>query len=299
MRTSKQKALFWIAVSISAVFANLWAFWGIMENFHEGWYFVSIWDNLTMMFGQYLSVPLALAGLAAVAIRWNKVGAVLHLLLAIGAYMLFGEMNAGFLFVVVPMCGLALLYWFGKNEKHRLAYSLVLGLPILQILVLGTILYARVSERMNDGNFGARIVDGNGVRLMWAPEGPGWPDKGTAWHDAKRICAHLDSSGTRVLDSAVHIWRLPTVDEAVRSMAYHGKNSGGVWDSVRQKASYRVTPDKETPLWNMHKRTIYWWTATEVDSLQALVVVYNGGVWPRMKKLRAGYQNFRAVRNVP
>jgi len=102
-----------------------------------------------------------------------------------------------------------------------------------------------------------------------------------------------------VLDSAANIWRLPTVDEAVRSMAYHGKNAGGVWDSVRKQASYRETPDKETPLWNMHKRTIYWWTATEADSLQALVVVYNGGVWPRMKKLRAGYQNFRAVRNVP
>lgn len=37
---------------------------------------------------------------------------------------------------------------------------------------------------------------------------------------------------------SLHIWRLLTVDEAVRSMARHGLSSGGVWDAalVRDKA---------------------------------------------------------------
>ena len=38
--------------------ACFWAFWGIIENFHEGWYFDSTWSNLAPMFGQYLSFML-------------------------------------------------------------------------------------------------------------------------------------------------------------------------------------------------------------------------------------------------
>ena len=34
---------------------------------------------------------------------------------------------------------------------------------------------------------------------------------------------------------------------------------------------------------------IYWWTSTEVDDLKDYVIGYNGGVWLRMKTLKAGY----------
>ena len=47
-----RKLTAWTAVSTSAVFANFWAYWGINENFHEGWYSVSFWGNVLMMFGQ-------------------------------------------------------------------------------------------------------------------------------------------------------------------------------------------------------------------------------------------------------
>ena len=53
----------WIAVILSTTLACLWAFWGIIENFHEGWYYESLPRNLLLMFGQYLSPMLLFIGL--------------------------------------------------------------------------------------------------------------------------------------------------------------------------------------------------------------------------------------------
>ena len=183
-------------------------------------------------------------------------------------------------------------------ERRRLAYILVIGLPLLQIFGIGTFHALRVANRFNDDDFSARQIAGNGIALTWAPQGPGWPDDGTASYDAKRICSHLNREGTKIDDHELNIWRLPTVDEAVRSMVYHGRNAGGFWDSSSKRATYALQPDKESPLWNIHLKTIYWWTSTEADDKNAYIVVYNGGVWPRLKKLRAGYLNFRAVKEI-
>ena len=93
-----------------------------------------------------------------------------------------------------------------------------------------------------------------------------------------------------------HIWRLPTVDEAVRSMARQGQNSGGVWAAETAKATYETTPDKESPLWDMHSQVIYWWTATEADEGHAYIIVYDGKVWPRAKPFKPDYLGFRCVK---
>ena len=297
-KEKKQKIAGWVAVGISAFFANMWAFWGIVENFHEGWYFPNIFNNILMMFGQYLLMPIGFMALASISIKWNKTGALLHLLLAAGAYALFGKMNAGFFFVVIPLISLALLYWFGKLQKKKLAYLLVAGFPLLIIFVLGMVNGYRVSHRYSDNNFESRLIKGNGVELIWAPQGPGWPDSGTNWYDANKICAHLNADGNSLNESEVNIWRLPTIDEAVRSQVYHGSTAGGTWNEITKTASYKNQPDKESPLWNMHIKTIYWWTSSEVNKKEAYIIVYNGGVWPRQKTLKAGYLNFRAVRDV-
>jgi hypothetical protein len=113
----------------------------------------------------------------------------------------------------------------------------------------------RVSDRVNDGDFGARLVEGNGVKLVWAPAGPGWPlqigaareDKMMVWTEAAQRCQHLNEDGLTLADSPHNIWRLPTVDEAVRAMARHGKNAGGVWYAEKAVATYQIKPDKETP----------------------------------------------------
>jgi hypothetical protein len=292
------KVIAWIAISISAIFANIWAYWGINENFHEGWYNIRFWDNVLLMFFQYLLMPIGFMVLAFVAIRWNKVGAVCHLLLAGGAFYFFGGMHAGFFLVSLPLIGLSLLYWFGRIEKRKFAYLLVIGLPLIQIFGIGTFQAIRVANRYDDHNFEARFIKGNTVELIWAPTGPGWPDNGTSWFEAKSICAHLNEDGKTLSDKELDIWRLPSINEAVCSQVYHGHNAGGSWNNASGKALYKDQPDKESPLWNMHLKTIYWWTSTELNAKTSYIIVYNGGVWPRQKKLKVGYLNFRAVKEV-
>jgi len=92
------------------------------------------------------------------------------------------------------------------------------------------------------------------------------------------------------------VWRLPTVSEAVRSMARHGHNSGGIWHAENVVTTYETTPDKESPLWNLHSQVIYWWTATEIDDNKAYIIVYDGKVWPRAKDFGPAYLGFRCVK---
>ena len=139
-------------------------------------------------------------------------------------------------------------------------------------------------------------MPGNGVNLIWAPDGPGWPREGTNWYEAQQVCQHLSEDGLTLAPVPLNIWRLPTVDEAVRSMARHGQNSGGVWDAENAKATYKTAPDKESPLWNVHSQVIYWWTATAVDEDHAYIIVYDGKVWSRSKKFGPAYLGFRCVK---
>ena len=133
--------------------------------------------------------------LSVISMMWNRSGSICYLLLAVVAVYFFGKMNAGFFLVSVPLVGLGLLYWFGKLESRRLAYFLVLGLPLLQILGIGAFQGIRVGNRFNDGNFDARMIKGNSSELIWAPQGIGWPDNGTSWYEAKKICAYLIDDG--------------------------------------------------------------------------------------------------------
>jgi hypothetical protein len=287
----------WTAVAFSIVITCFWAFWGIVENFHEGWYHESLLSNMGLMFVQYLSPMLIFMGVTLVSICYPRLGAGLHGIMALLAAWFFQALtNTVVLFLLVPLIGLGLLYWFGRPQPQKLAVSLAIGLPILTLTVSGIGPGLRVSQRLDDGDLQARSVHGNGVDLVWAPDGPGWPRTGADWHEAQQACQQLDQDGLAVAPAPQHIWRLPTVDEAVRSMARQGQNSGGEWDAEVAKAAYETTPDKESPLWNVHSQVIYWWTATEVDEEHAYIIVYDGKVWPRSKQLSPAYLGFRCVR---
>jgi hypothetical protein len=263
----------WIAVSISIVITCIWAVWGIVENFHEGWYYESLLSNLGMMFIQYLGPMLIFMGVALISIRWPRFGGGLHVMFALLAVWFFQAFsNAGTFLIILPLIGMLTLIMSGIA-------------PVL-----------RVSQRIDDGFLQARSVHGNGVNLIWAPDGPGWPRIGSDWYEAQLVCQHLGEDGLTPATVPQHIWRLPTVDEAVRSMARLGQNSGGVWDAEIAKATYKTTPDKESPLWNVHSQVIYWWTATEVDGEQAYIIVYDGKVWRRAKQFGPAYLGFRCVR---
>ncbi len=291
----------WIAVAISTLTACFWAFWGINENFHEGWYHESLLANLLLMVGQYLSPMLVFISAALIALRWPRTGGALHALAGLGALYFFRGAAAVVIlpFIVLPLVLIGAGYAFGRPAPRRLACRVLLGLPLLVLLICGLEPAWRVATRLNDGDFGARRVTAEGVDLVWAPRGPGWPDEGVTWTEARRRCRHLAADGLRLEDEPRDIWRLPSVGEVVRSLGRAGENAGGSWDPSAGRARYRRQPDKETPLWNPRTQVIYWWTADATDDERALIVVYNGQVHPRRKDWAPAYLGFRAVRSPP
>lgn len=293
----KRQILGWLAVSLSTLITCFWAFWGIIENFHEGWYYESLLANIGLMFIQYLSWMLIFMGITLISITWPRFGGVLHAVLALIAIWFFQAFtNAATLLIILPLIGIGALYWFGRPQPRKLALSLVAGLPLLTLIIAGVEPVLRVSQRVDDGVLEARLVSGYGVNLVWAPDGPGWPRVGSNWQAAYQTCEHLSEDGLDVAPVPQKVWRLPTVDEAVRSMARHGQNSAGVWDAESARAIYETTPDKESPLWNIHSQVIYWWTATGIDEEHAYIIDYKGNVWPRAMHISPAYLGFRCVK---
>lgn len=293
----RQQIAGWVAVVLSVIITSFWAFWGIIENFHEGWYHESLLSNLGMMFLQYLSPMLIFMGVTLISIFWPRLGGGMHgfgALLAIWFFKAFS--NAATFLIILPLIGLGSLYWYGRPHPKKLATALAVGIPMLIFTISGIPSAIRVSQRVDDGILVARLVQGNGVTLTWAPDGPGWPRTGSDWYEAQRACVNLREDGLALESDPQNFWRLPTIDEAVRSMARHGENSGGVWNSKTRQASYITTPDKESPLWNLHSQVIYWWTATEINEEEAYIIVYDGKAWTRSKESGLAYLGFRCVR---
>lgn len=289
----------WVAVAVTVVFTGLWSYWGVVENFHEGWYSRSLLDNLAMLFFQYLSVPLAFMALGVFSLGFPRIGLGAHVLLAAAAVWFFWGASFQVLgiMIVLPILGLGVLYAFGRPKPIKWAYRAIVAVPLLIILCIAPFKLAQVARRVDDGDYGARLVRGNGVTLVWAPRGPGWPDKGVTYAEAEAICRRLSADGTALMETDQNAWRLPTAAEAVRSMALHGENAGGAWDEAAKKASYLMTPDKETPLWDMHSQIIYYWVSGDTGKDDtAFILVYDGGVFTRQKTSRYGYLSFRAVK---
>jgi hypothetical protein len=286
----------WLAVSISVAVACFWAFWGSIENFHEGWYNPSLWQNLGLMFVQYLSPMLAVMLLSGIVICWPRIALPLLVTFAIAAALFFRHARAATELIVIPLVALGVLYHFGRPEPRRWALRCLIVLPLITAVVCGAHPGWRAIHRLDDGNYGMRLIEGNGVTLVWAPEGPGWPSRGASWQKAKRNCVYLTADGRSLADQPQNAWRLPTVDEAVRSMVFRGRNAGGTWDPVLHQARYRMSPDKDSPLWKVHSQVIYWWTDTEADRGKAYRIAYNGTVFPLAYRGWGDYWTYRCVR---
>lgn len=297
---SPRQVVGWLAVALSTSIACFWAIWGIIENFHEGWFHESLLLNVGLLFVQYLSPMIIFASLTGLAIAFPRVGSFAHVLTGFLLLLFLFDLSdrVASLFVMLPMLLLGIAYWFGRPQPRRIAYLLAIGLPVLTMVVCGIQPAVRVAGRVDDANLQSRLVEGNGVRLVWAAEGIGWPREGVTWHEALRRCQHLSEDGMTLAESLQNVWRLPTVEEAVRSMSRHGINSGGVWDGQTKAVTYQVRPDKESPLWNVHSQVIYWWTATDIDEEKAYIIVYDGKVWPRRKRLATPYLAYRCVKPV-
>jgi hypothetical protein len=267
----------WAAVALSTLAASFWAFWGIIENFHEGWYYRSLWMNVGLMLIQYLLPAILFVAAALTGIYWPRMGGAIHLGGAIAAAWFFHRSSAVVLLIAVPLALLGIAYAFGCPTPRQWAVGALTAIPLITIVAFGVYPAYRVSRRHDDGDRSARRITQNGLDLIWAPAGPGWPDRGVTWYEAMRRCLYLREDGLTLAATPLGVWRLPTADEALRSM--------------------RRVPDKESPLWDVNSQVIYWWTATESDRETAKIVVYNGQVSRRKKTSHPGYLSFRAVKS--
>lgn len=286
----------WTAVALSTVLACFWAYWGAIENFHEGWYYPKLWQNLALMFGQYLPGMLVPMIAAAIAIPRPRLGFAVHCLAAAGFAWRFGVTGGPALVLAAVPALLGVLYLVGRPVPRRRALRIVIGLPLVTAVAAGAYPASRVLTRPDTVDLSMRRIAGNGVDLVWAPAGPGWPDDGFDWAEAERRCAHLSDDGLSLADAPLDLWRLPTVDEVVRTMTWRGENAGGAWDAEARRVSWRVQPDKEAPLWNPRSKVIYWWTADRADENRAFRVVYNGQVHAMSASWGPGYMACRCVR---
>jgi hypothetical protein len=288
----------WTAVSLTTIFSSLGAWWGGIENFHEGWFYHELWRNLALMMVQYLAwmFVLMIPGLLAL---WNRaVGIGLHFALAGGAFWFFGlRSNAADIWIISPLLLLGLLYGFGRPAPVKWARRCILIIPVLTLIISGAEPGWRVFTRPTAVDHSAKLIAGNGVALVWAPEGPGWPENSLSWFEAQQRCRYLKEDGVTLASEPVDVWRLPTADEAVRTMIWRGRHAGGQWDEQTKRATYQSMPDKEAPLWDRYSQIIYWWTASERSADQAYKIAYNGSVNPAPKKAKWGYLGCRCVKD--
>ncbi len=284
----------WAAVALSTAALCFWAFWGAAEAFHEGWYFRDLWRNLVLTWVQYLSPALLILVPVVVALRWRRAALPVFLVLALAAALYFRK-GAGVVVLAIPLTALGVLFHFGNPEPKKWAWRAVLWLPLATCVATGAYPGYRAMTRWDDGNYGARLVEGNGVRLVWAPEGPGWGEHYASWTTATERCAHLSADGRELRPEVVGVWRLPTVDEAVRSMVRRGSNAGGVWNGATEQATYRTLPDKESPLWKRYSQVIYWWTSTAAGADERYRIAYNGYVMAASPRGWGDYWAYRCV----
>ncbi len=344
MKENKKKILSrlpgWTAKTLMLLLTWVWSYWSAGELYHEGWW--GAWYNPLV----YLIPAVIFLTLTLVALRWPSVGGGIIFIFGIAAGLFFNALIIG---VVISVVGV--LFWLeGRRMAHlpdntsstasRWWFWLTVAPPVLIFIGFSTVMLPVVLTRVDDGDRSARIIEGNGVTLMWAPEGPGWnwkqpwggypswdaialygvppvgPDwsskpgygrgEDNTWHHASvedmtqtNLCLYLSEDGLTLMDTPQYIWRMPTVDDYVRSLVHDGENAGCAWrGEFKEQVTCNMRPDKETPLWAPDLAPIYYWAAEEYDEDNAYFVSYNGFVNATRKSGGNPRHSYRCVKEV-
>jgi len=356
----KHKLPGYVGTGLLILATSLWTFWGVGEMYYEGWW--GAWSNRL----PYLVPVLVCLALTVLVLTWPRAGG--WLIITIGGVFtvwwwwrtavtfgldlakLLGMLPASGLLVAV---GILFLYEARYQRKllaegftgsrtwlwRNLRYVLALGFPLIVAIAISIYWLPIVLTRVDDGDRGARLIQGNEVVLVWAPAGPGWwegieasraagellsganpswndlafygvlpvgfgPKSGLEGVDATTedmnttgLCCYLSEDGLTIMDEPQYIWRMPTVDEIVRTLVRHGENAGCIWDGKARHATCQIIPDKETPLWVPNWSPIYYWAADEYNHQEAYYVAYNGSIVGHQPKSwgnpRHGYRYVR------
>jgi hypothetical protein len=319
------KLLGWGASVLMIFFTMFWAYWSTNEMYHEGWW--GAWYHRL----PYL-VPIAVTLIPTlVAFRWPIVGGSLITLVGTFALFFFGS-DVAYIGLAIALVGGAFIVdeifkrrampeekaapapWWRRYWRYLLA----VGMPMIVFIGVSIRMLPIVFTRVDDGDRSARLIEGNGVTLIWVPEGPGWnweqswggypswqsialygvppvgledkPGYGllsnenivyaTAGDMAQtNLCRYLSADGTSLMDEPQNIWRMPATDEVVRSLGRHGVNAGCEWhEDFGVQVKCAVQPDKESPLWSTDQSVIYYLTSDSYGDDRGYFVAYNGTV---------------------
>ena len=340
----------YLATGLLTLTTTLWTYWSMGELYYEAW-------GLPFPEPLFYLIPgVSCILLSLIALTWPRLGG--WLIIAIGSAFttwrwVIQAQNAGltlrWMLSWFPISGLLVIIggvfilegrlqrrreagwtphpnWFRRN----LRYLIALGPALLIIIGLSLYWLPVLQSRQDDGDRGARLIEGNGVTLVWAPAGPGWnwqqewggypswdslalygvPPAGVedkAGYEDRHatatdmattgLCHYLSADGLTLMDEPQDIWRMPTTDELVRSLVKHGENAGCTWDGQSQEADCSVKPDKETPLWAPDQPPVYYWTADEYDTEEAYYANYAGsGISSQPKSWGNPRHGYRCVR---
>jgi hypothetical protein len=321
----------YVATGLAVLATSLWTLWSMGEMYYEAW-------------GTSYPGPLAYLTPAAVflvftlvVLTWPRFGGWLIIVIGVIFTAWWWRLAAGrgwlswkWILATAPASSLLIVTgtlfllegrrrlrvraegevssggWLRRNARYLIA----VGLPLLTAITISIYWLPIVLTRLDDGDRGARLIEGDGVALVWAPEGPGWnwrqswggypswnqialygvvpvglEDKpGYEDRDATAddmeitgLCRYLGEDGLTLMTEPRNIWRMPTADEIVRSLVRDGEHADCTWDGESQSAICKVTPDKETPLWIPGQLPIYYWAADEYGEHEAWYIPYTGG----------------------
>lgn len=353
MNMDKHRIPGWIAIILLTTITSFWVYWSFMELYYEGW---GLPLHMAIRYVAPAAICMVLTGLC---LLWPRIGGTVIIIIGLwfGIWWMQLQISRGLkdpvgifvtLFLSAGLAVIGVLFWidarlakkyppdarvqrnwFRRNARTIVATAIPLGIAAGATIGNLPILLTR----QDDGVRTERLIEGNGVRLIWAPEGPGWAHgsegagsnlnwneiafyglppvgfdlnaKGAyrmatqAEMDSLCLCRFLSADGKTLMETPQNIWRMPTVHEVVRSLVKHGTNAGCEWDSVSNYADCDVIPDKESPLWATDYWPIYLWTATEHDSAEAYFVGYNGRAVTYQNKFWGNPRHgFRCVREV-
>ena len=259
---------------------TFWVFWGTAEMYYEGW-------------GNPFPLPLAYLIPGTVCLLFTaltfarpRIGGWVLILAGAGFTIWWwvlaagrGWLRLGWVLTTFPFSGMLILtgWLFLLEARYRARHDeetmpnprwwrrhlrplLAFGIPLAVFLGISAYYLPGLLQRVDDGDRGARQIVGNGVTLVWAPEGPGWNWKQPwggypSWNslalygvepvglkttraigegvfasatDMRQtgLCAYLNEDGTQLMETPQHIWRMPTVDEIARSLTLHNQDAG-------------------------------------------------------------------------
>ena len=185
----------YVATALVITVTSLWTLWGVAEMFYEGWW--GSWGNRL----PYLVPAGCCLALTLLAMTWPRAGG--WLIVGIGAAFTLwwwnmsarrGLLTPRIVAGTFPVSGLlvvtgVLFVLEGRRRQvvraagwrppvrwvHRNAhYVVAIGVPLLVAVGISVYWLPTVLARVDDGDRGPRLIEGHGVTLIWAPEGPGW-----------------------------------------------------------------------------------------------------------------------------